>query len=330
MPDFLLTGAEARRLAAYLVGEDDVPDPEVQGNGERGQELMRRYGCLHCHAPEDAAAESLGDTFPPLAAISGVQGGCLAPEPDRVPDFGFDDEQRAALDSFLSSGLESLTRRSAAEYVERHLASCTQCHSVNGSQPAWSEVLKELPPPDPMMGGGLQQPPILTWAGGKLRPAWLRGFMIGEDRESSRPWLDLRMPVFHRAELLAQGLVELHGYNMTVPPEPDLDAVMASHGQRLVGIAGGFSCVTCHGIGDQEPLQVFETEGINFMYIHERMRREYFMRWMANPPRIDADSRMPKYSDDSDKTALTETLSGDANKQFEAIWEYLRAGRNIR
>jgi hypothetical protein len=44
---------------------------------------------------------------------------------------------------------------------------------------------------------------------------------------------------------------------------------------------------------------------------------------MADPPRIDADSRMPKYADAKGKTAFGDVLEGDAAKQFEAIWEWM-------
>ena len=51
------------------------------------------------------------------------------------------------------------------------------------------------------------------------------------------------------------------------------------------------------------------------------------MRWLLDPPRIDPDSRMPKYADAKGKTAFTEVLGGDANKQFDAIWHYFRTLR---
>ena len=38
---------------------------------------------------------------------------------------------------------------------------------------------------------------------------------------------------------------------------------------------------------------------------------------------------MPQYADADGKTAYKEILGGDAEKQFEAIWQYLRAGEKI-
>ena len=70
---------------------------------------------------------------------------------------------------------------------------------------------------------------------------------------------------------------------------------------------------------------MFETEGINFHGIHERLRYEYYVRWMANPSLIDADSRMPKYGNEKGRTQLVEVLDGNADAQFEAIWKYLQS-----
>ena len=33
---------------------------------------------------------------------------------------------------------------------------------------------------------------------------------------------------------------------------------------------------------------------------------------------------MPKYADERGKTAFTDVLGGDAEAQFDAIWQYLR------
>jgi hypothetical protein len=43
-----------------------------------------------------------------------------------------------------------------------------------------------------------------------------------------------------------------------------------------------------------------------------------------HPLRIDPESKMPKFADDEGKTPLTQYYEGDARKQFDAIWEYLR------
>mgnify|MGYP000193233382 CR=1 FL=1 len=54
-----------------------------------------------------------------------------------------------------------------------------------------------------------------------------------------------------------------------------------------------------------------------------RLRHDFYVRWLADPLRIDADARMPKYADDKGKTAFTGVRDGDAKRQFEAIWQHL-------
>ena len=102
---------------------------------------------------------------------------------------------------------------------------------------------------------------------------------------------------------------------------------LSASGEKLVKMGEGFGCVQCHGIGDKPPVQVFERQGVNFDVSAARLRKEYYMRWLLDPPRIDPDSRMPKYADAKGQTAFTEVLDGDANKQFDAIWHYFRTLR---
>ena len=44
----------------------------------------------------------------------------------------------------------------------------------------------------------------------------------------------------------------------------------------------------------------------------------------SRPPRYDTNTRMPKLAPDGKKTKVTKFFDGDAQKQFDAIWEYLK------
>jgi hypothetical protein len=39
---------------------------------------------------------------------------------------------------------------------------------------------------------------------------------------------------------------------------------------------------------------------------------------------------MPAFERDDGKTSITTVLEGDARKQFEAVWQYLLNGRDIK
>ena len=79
-------------------------------------------------------------------------------------------------------------------------------------------------------------------------------------------------------------------------PEPaNPDAAMAEIGKKLVS-KEGFACIDCHAVGSTKAA-AFEVEGVNFALSHERLRKEWFMRWMDNPPAVTPGSKMPRYSE---------------------------------
>ena len=134
------------------------------------------------------------------------------------------------------------------------------------------------------------------------------------------------MPGFKaRGHLIAEGMAALHGYPPKTPAEPPIDNELAKLGQKLIGKDGGFSCISCHGVGKLAAMDVFESEGINLAYSYERLLRDYYYRWMRNPLSIDSQTKMPVYFEEG-KSPLTEILDGDAEKQVTAVWHYLRLG----
>jgi hypothetical protein len=50
---------------------------------------------------------------------------------------------------------------------------------------------------------------------------------------------------------------------------------------------------------------------------------------MRNPQRIQPGTRMPQFADPEGKTALRDVFDGDADKQFDALWQYILTGREI-
>ena len=201
------------------------------------------------------------------------------------------------------------------------------CHGLDGRASAWAQIASFLGRQDPLppeQDPTAQGVPALTWVGSKLQPAWMDRFVTGNEA-SPRPWLHARMPSFgSRGSAVIAGLVRSHGYPAQDEAEGEVDTQLAAHGGRLVRMGEGFGCVQCHGVGDKPPVQVFERQGINFKLSGKRLRRDYYMRWMLDPLRIDPDSRMPKFADQKGKTAFTEVLEGDARRQFEAIWHWFR------
>ncbi len=135
-----------------------------------------------------------------------------------------------------------------------------------------------------------------------------------------------------RGALIADGLVEEHGCELNPPPYPKPDAAESAIGQKLCGKTPNqaFACVQCHAVANVPPFAPFEAPAINFKYVTERLRKDYYHRWVHNPIKIDPNTKMPAFERDDGKTSITSVYDGDAYKQFEAIWQYLLNGRDIK
>jgi mono/diheme cytochrome c family protein len=362
MPNFRLSDEEAKGVAAYLLStskelEGDTP----KGDAAKGKQLVQSAGCVNCHALK------LDNSFqaPTLATIAkdGWAKGCVARDDaarGKAPDFGLSEGQTNALLAFAATDRTSLARDSQSEFAERQIAElrCVACHNRDSTADFWDEHVKEVAalsggdvadpesagggaaapgagakaglPGEPAPGTGDQQRPPLTWAGEKLHPQWMATFIAGKLDYKPRAWMLARMPGFPaRADGIAKGLALQHGFPTTSPEPEKPDADLAKIGKQLIGRSPGFQCIQCHGVANLAPISPFEAPSINFKYTAERIRREYYDRWMRSPIRVVSTTKMPAFADAEGKTSLREVLEGDASKQFDAIWNYLMAGRKI-
>jgi hypothetical protein len=64
--------------------------------------------------------------------------------------------------------------------------------------------------------------------------------------------------------------------------------------------------------------------GINFAHVPDRLRYDFYRRFVLDPPRYDMNTRMPKLSADGRTTSVQHIHQGDARRQFDAIWKYLQ------
>jgi mono/diheme cytochrome c family protein len=316
MPNFKLSDDEATQLAAFVTSSGAAIEP---GGGtisdansarlESGRKLVMTSGCLNCHN-SSLKSELKAKAFTELNLSTSKQG-CLASAPEvaaTAPYYAFSEEQRAALQAFGTKDKSSLSRHVGAEFAQRYsrILNCVECHGKFEGLPAF-EIL-----------------------GGKLQPEWSHAFIAGEIKYKPRPWLEARMPAFTKyAATMAEGLAELNGYPPKTAEEPPIDQEAAKVGQKLISAVGGFSCISCHSVGDFGATQVFESAGINFAYSGRRLLKPYFHRWVRNPLSIDPTTKMPVYFDEEGKSPLADIYDGDGLKQREAIWQYLRLGEKM-
>ena len=346
MPNFHLSQQDASDLAAFLAVEGkDLPP--AMGDSAKGKRWVASAGCLNCHQLGQDKSEAKFATLGELPKEK-LGRGCLAADASArgaAPQFKLSNEQRSAIAAFLQTNLVSLDSDSAPEFADRQMAAlrCTACHARDGSESllaqgldAEAQSLHAKFPNPPVTEHDLlaadQRPPVLTWAGEKLRPGWTSRFVAGRIPYKPRFYLRARMPSFPAyAELIASGLAEEHGCAPALPPEPAPDEKLAEVGRQLCGKTPnqGLSCVQCHAAADQPPFAAFEAPAINLKFIAERLRHDYYARWTRDPQRFDPNTKMPKFADDEGKTGIA-VFDHDGQKQFEAIWQYLLEGNNLQ
>jgi mono/diheme cytochrome c family protein len=366
MPNFKLTDTEAGQLADYLNAKapkelNEVPPVPPAGDAGKGKQLVQTSGCVNCHAVGEER------TALKVAALADIpkdawSRGCMAKDDaarKTSRDFHPTDAQRTALLAFAATDRSSLFRDAAPEFAERQFAAmnCVACHARDGRESllatAYDEEFRKLQeqfpapaghgpeggPPQGQNGGDAvafapdQRAPLVTWAGQKLRPEWMGDFIAGKVPYKPRPYLHARMPAFPaRAAPLAAGLAQEHGCPPKSPPPETRDEALAAAGSELAGKSPNesFSCVQCHAVASAPPFAPFEAPAVNFAYSAERLRKDYYHWWVHNPLKVDPQTKMPAFERDDGKTPITTVYEGDARKQFEAVWHYLLAGKDIK
>ena len=331
MPDYRLSQAESAALERHIRAEAEgkISTEEMDGqkaDADRGAKRFTEVGCGQCHAiGEQRPMQAPQRQWTSTAAATGCLSANSAELGAGVPRFGLNDEQRAALVDFIHNGLFSLTAADDIETAGRLFKRlrCAHCHDRDGIRSHRSLVTVEE-------GSGKLPPalPHLTWAGEKLWASWMRRLLAGELKYESRPWLGTRMPAFGGyAEALSQGLAAEHGIDPTHQPSHQFDPNLVPIGEEL-SKQTGLDCRQCHGIGPLEPRGDENTQikqGINFAFLKDRLRGDYYRRFMLNPPRYDINSSMIKLSEDGLTTKLQKYFDADARKQFDALWDYIQS-----
>src|SRR5262249_22736901 len=141
------------------------------------------------------------------------------------------------------------------------------------------------------------------------------------------PWMTLRMPQYGEANLgsLPDTLALLEG--VIAEPEthrPDLTAEKLEAGRLLTG-KNGHGCISCHDISG---ITGGGTRGPDLALTSQRVRHDWYVRWMHNPQRIAPGTRMPQNFIDG-KALLTTVYNGDGDKQIDALWSYLALGPGL-
>lgn len=331
MPDFQLSENEAFALAAFLRDVSESLEQQLPaGDAQRGKQAFEDRGCAACHLIQTGGLLPM-PTERPLSDLGDLSRGCLALDDSQragAPRYTWGKGEREAVIAFLNSGRESsLTNRVAAEAMERTVARlrCTTCHRRDDQLPLLPEILAE----EGEQGYPADSLPPLTWTGEKLHSDWLFQLLSGDLPYNTRPWKRGRMPAFPAyARVLTDGLAAAHGVKLSEPVNPSVSRSEAAIGKRLTEQDEGFHCLQCHGLPGKPPEAPFESRGVDFHLVKDRIRPDFYRRWVGNPVQFDPAVPMPRFSPDGKSTPVKGILAGDAQRQFNAIWQYLQTLRS--
>jgi cytochrome c553 len=285
-----------------------------------GRELFATIGCASCHEMKiDSQLISSKLMAKPLSTVN-VKNGCLADTvTGNAPRYGLSSLQRTS----IVTALKTRTTDNPAETIHRTLTTlnCYACHErdkLGGVEEARNASFESL---QKEMGDEGRLPPTLTGVGDKLRPEWLRQLLTNGTNERKN-YLVTRMPKFGpgNVEPMVDQFAAVDRKPDTLPkadfPEPEYRVKAA--GRHLVG-GQALSCIKCHDFGTHPSTGV---RAINLVTMHQRLRPEWFYRYVLDPQIYRRGTRMPAPWPFG-QTTIRDTLNADVNLQIQAVWLYL-------
>jgi len=294
------------------------PDADLAA---RGRVRFASLGCVACHALDGIEPKP---TEQPLDQLLWLEDGCLADVvPSGLPDYHLDDTDRDALREVLR-GAPALTQPLDEELVvDRALArlDCLACHARNDAPGPQGEVRAAFSSTADLGDEG-RFPPDLTGVGAKLRTGALHDVLV--DNARVRPYMLTRMPHFGEAAVghLPEAFSRADGAGPSAVVSSTSERLEAG---RLLAGTDGLSCISCHTVAGQASIGV---PGMDLAVMHERLRSQWFRRWMREPLAMRSGTRMPTFFEQG-RSVLGSVLDGDSEAQIGALWEYLGLGSNL-
>jgi mono/diheme cytochrome c family protein len=368
MPNMRLNGQEANDLARFLLqdprplGGARVPDrreanalharleerPDRRAAFEKiadadawkqlGEQLSLAKRCDACHRIEPqgrASPRRDAAAFKAIRQPAALARGCLAddPSPASVPRFNLNGEDRKAIRSYLASVPDgprphAPIHETSATLQRFQCQACHQRYGQGGLDPVLVEQLRKF---ESAENAEAVSPPPLTGTGGKLTKSWLQRVL--SEGGQARPWMGLRMPQFGAANLahLPAGLQASEGIDDALPLGDHLTSFVPSPteadveaGRKLVG-KKAFGCIGCHDIAG---VPSSGTRGPDLAAMNQRVRYDWYRRWLVQPQRMQPGTRMPTVFNEG-RSLLDDVLQGDAGKQADAMWTYLSLGPTL-
>jgi mono/diheme cytochrome c family protein len=312
------------KVAPPVDPANDDDFPIRQELAAKGQALFASAGCANCHdltEGKKAIASTL--TATPLAKLK-AEGGCLAAAPTNgLPRYELSAAQRAALAAALKAGTPA-NPLPPAEVIARTLTTfnCYACHQRDKIGGVEEGVSSSFTTTQQEMGEEGRVPPPLDGVGTKLTPAYFQRLL--DKGAHDRPYMHTRMPGFGAANV--GHLVAAFSAVDKLEPVPPVKFAVAPNkvktdARHLVG-GMALGCVKCHTFGG---IKAEGVQGIDMRLMPQRLQREWFHRYVADPQKFRSGTRMPAAWVNG-QSPLPAILDGTATQQIEAIWVYLSDG----
>jgi len=303
-PDFHLSVTEAGDIASYILSQRPAANAAVPGGDPLKGKQVVAANCMACHGNDTRVfGSSAVASLETIWETNWYEDGCVSEEWSRPPALALDADDRKALVRFQNAGMLYLSNSTPREYAQRTMErlNCMSCHSGDNKLPRIDHV------------------------GDKLTAEWLEKLFRGEV-DQIHPDVEARMPAFaSRAHELAEGIAALYGSSIETKKEP-VNPELAAIGEQLAGVSG-YACIACHAVGETPALAAFEGQGPNLQLAGERLREDYFHRWMHWPQRVIPTTIMPKYTTSKEEALNRTILEGKPEAQFDALWHYLQSLR---
>lgn len=309
---FLLQQAKPRRDASLPL----AVNPRLV---EQGKLQFRELGCVQCHAIGQAAQVE----YPALRSQRLGQG-CLSGKSGPWPAYSLSEQERQALRTTLQRGAQALTPQDQIHVTLTSLR-CLACHQRDHLGGVSAERDAYFHTTNMNLGQQGRIPPTLTGVGAKLNAKWLRQVLV--EGRSTRPYMLTRMPRYGAQNI--QHLLPLLQETDTLP-DPGFATFqdqkeMRNQGHELVG-SSGLNCVACHTF-QQKPAQTMPA--LDLTEMAERLQKSWFYHYMRQPQLYSRNTVMPTFWP-AGRAMRQDVLAGNADLQIEALWQYLRDGRQAR
>lgn len=276
------------------------------------------------------------------------KGRVLAPlEHIKMPNFNFTDEEADAITTVLlgmvkdkpnASKMAATSTKSLfineGQKTIRQL-NCQACHiiedqggSVQGSIIDWLVSYEGKSNSDATAIVSSYSPPSLKGEGAKIQAQWLFEFL--HSPVTIRPWISVRMPTYryHGGEI--NTLVKYFNY-LDNQEFPFTDIYHANPTKVEYAAADKmfskeiFSCAQCHVVGTKLPEGSPEGWGPNLALASKRLKPDWILEWIKNPPALLPGTKMPVFFDPENfaDAGPPDLLDGDENRQIKALRDYL-------